>query len=268
MNVTQPGSNSVNPNPATEQIITRREFLKLSAFAAAGGALMTVSPLSFMAKSKYPLLELDNVLEDVLRVCSNSPLYVQAIDELAVQDFQFECSVDTIEQASIQEPLLGAVLRPTTTCDPRMGAAISLTFDLQDYELNVLEYIMVWCLFDLVNVLSVSFDRWKPLFSELRSQRLEYPEPPRMIRPRIENRWSFTRENPLPLLPEDVVMEGWPPLAPERKYWFFDGISREEWLTREEITSYRCMQISECMATGLDQTIVEQRRFLDILIPP
>ena len=212
------------------------------------------------------MIEAGGALDDALGICNKSPLYLQAVDELGIYDFEFNCSTDTVEYTSIQGHLLGAVLRPTKVRDPRMGATISLTFDLQEHELNVLEFVVIWCLIDIVIAISISFDRWKPLYAELRSQRVEYLEPPRMIRPRIENQWAFVRENPPPLLIEDIVLEGWPAIVPERKYWLFNGSSHAEWANREEITYYRCAQVSERLSTGLDQLSAEQYRFLDLTI--
>jgi hypothetical protein len=100
-------------------------------------------------------------------------------------------------------------------------------------------------LLDILQVSSVIFDVRNPFYEETRSPRIHYDTPPRLIRPRVERQWSFTRpDSPLPRS-EDLVEVGWPPETPDTHYWHYGGCSGCAWIIERDAWVYRCTQVLE-----------------------
>jgi hypothetical protein len=161
----------------------------------------------------------------------------------------FNVTVDSALFASLQEPLAGFVLPHSQSPSRRMGADLALTVDVAQGLVTSVHFLTGWSLVDMLEVASITFDVRNPLYEESRDGRIQYDTPPALIRPRIEDYWTFPRPDSPPMTDADLVETGWPPHAedPAAGYWHYGGCNQTGWMVEREAWVYRCVQVRETL---------------------
>lgn len=227
--------------------ITRREFLKAASTVAVGATLsvLPVHPLSSLAASPIKGEDLAAALE----IAVSDALYQEAVAELQALGLTFQPAVDAVRLASIQDGLTGFVLPHRASPSRRMGADLALTVDVAPGLVTSVHFLTGWSLVEMLEMASITFDVRNPLYEESRDGRIQYDTPPALIRPRIEEYWSFPRPNSPSMTDADLVETGWPPHAedPAAGYWHYGGCSQAGWVVEREAWVYRGVQVRETL---------------------
>jgi len=237
--------------------LSRRQFLQVAEIAIVGAAASKIPVISSSFGAPA-----DDV-EEALGIAENSPMFQEAIAYLFSLGIEFKVTPDAVKLSSIKEPLIGLVLRHDQSTSKRMGADVILTVDLQNKVLNTVQAATGWSLLDSLQVASVLFDIRLPLYPEWRDDRLHYDTPPRMLRPGIEQQWSFWRPDSPPERPEDLVLYGWPAETRDSHYWYFDGCNLAGWVDDQGFLIYRCEQVEEHQSDDLGRRRVLSLDYVD-----
>jgi hypothetical protein len=248
-------SNRSGVHPAAH--ISRRQFLKTAGVTALGAAA-TVLPghiLDITSPPATPEVSVEDI-EAALAVAREAPMFQDALAAVDLSSFGISAAAEAVRQSSKQDQLIGLILRHQKTVSNRTGVDLLLTVDLQDKVLSAVQVVTGWCLLSLLQVMSIAFDVREPLYEELRSGRIQYDEPPRLIRPRQEFLGTFPRADPPPPQPEDFVEVGWPVETEKSRYWYYDGCSSAAWVLVKEAWVYRCTQVAEYQSKDTAQRCV------------
>ncbi len=212
--------------------INRRNFLKFSGIALLSTfADVQISSLRSPTNHSMAIQIDQDKIEEALEIASKSSMYQEAVLELENLNYHFVADLPFVTYTFEYEDLFGIILKHKSSTNPRTGADLVMTFNLVKQSLDSLEYTIGWCLLNSLEVSSVFFDAGKPLYEELRPERIYYEDPPRMIRPRSEQFQSFSRPDSPKVRPEDLVLEGWPIETPKSDYWHYDGCTLADWMT-------------------------------------
>ncbi len=240
--------NRANSNPSNQPIlsINRRHFLKLSGITILSAFIdVQISPLRSSTIHSNALQTNEDKIKEVLEIALKSSMYQETVMELERLNYQFVADLPFVTYTIEYEDLFGLLLKHKSSTNPRTGADLVMTFNLEKQSLDSLEYAIGWCLLDSLEISSVFFDAGKPLYEELRPERIYYEDPPRMIRPRSEQFQSFSRPDSPEVRPEDLVLEGWPIETPVSDYWYYDGCTSADWMPEGNSMFLRCAQIAE-----------------------
>jgi hypothetical protein len=247
--------------PAFKPPLSRREFLKIAEIVSIGTAMNAVPGFSNLVSASISAGEpSDEEVEAALEIARDSDMFQEVLSGLQALGIEFDISPDFVRLPSWQGSFLGLVLKHSRSPSPRMGADLILATHLSNETLSTLQSIAGWSLLDLLVLNGSLSDLRKPPREEIRNPLVHYDEPPRMIRPRLENLWSFFRPDSPPWRPEDASVEiGWPPETPDTHYWHFGGCNACAWENDQGVWVYRCVQI-------LEERLMEseQRRIVDL----
>ena len=238
--------------------ITRREVLIAGATVAGAAAAMQVAGKEAEAAGVTPATTAD--VSTGLAIAAGDAMFQEALVELQAAGFGFDLSPLAAQFATVQDNLVGMVIKHNLSLSNRFGVDLILTADLEAGTLFLLQWVIGWSLVDSLEVVSDVFDSRLPLKAEARSPRVQYATPPLMIRPRIEQSWSFWRPGSPPIQPSDLVLTGWPP-GPEALnsgYWHYGGCSAATWVSDGLALYYLASQLSEHLGGT-------QFRYLDLL---
>lgn len=194
--------------------------------------------------------------KQLLIIATQDSIFQEIIVELKLFGFEFEITPRNIGFLSAQDSLIGFVLQQNVSISTRMGANMILTVDLLLNKLIAVQIIIGWSLVNILNVSSRIFDTSNQPYEEMRSNRIKYSDPPKLLRSYIEQSWSFLRENSPEIQLADLIETGWPPHAelPDSGYWHFGGCGAAAWLLRKGKWVYHCTQVSEYR--GVDESLL------------
>ena len=215
---------------------------------------------SFLQGSQdIPIEEIRKALE----IAKKESMFQEAVVELEALNIQFNIVPEAVSASSAQGDLVGLLLHQSSSPSRRMGADLILTVDMSKEILNIVQYLVGWCLVKSTKLKSVIFDIRFPLYEKLREDRIKYDTPPKMTRPRKEHHWSFSRPNSPPLRPEDLVEFGWPPETTDSHFWYFDGCISPGWTVYREANHFLCAQVGEHQSDDSRQQRVLDLAYID-----
>ena len=246
---------------APETPLSRREFLKIAEVVSIGTAMTSMPVLSHFASISNSTGEpSDGDVEAALEIARNSDMFQEALADMQTLGIEFDISPNFVRLPSWQGSFLGLVLKHSLSPSPRMGADLMLAVHLSNETLSTLQSVAGWSLLDILVLNGSLSDLRKPPREEIRNPLVHYDEPPRMIRPCLENLWSFFRPDSPSWRPEDASIEiGWPPETPDTHYWHYGGCNGCAWENDYGVWVYRCVQILEERLME-----IEQRRVVDL----
>ena len=261
------GCSGSRQSHSTPQSASRRVFLKAVSTAAIG---IAAAPLASSAHSvnaavanqsvKPPEAAPIDLVQKALAIAKADAMYQQALGEVA--GFEIDEDAANAKFTSSQGASVGLVLQNRTSSSPRLGANVVLTVDLASNALNVVQYLVGWCLHDRLQVMSTIFDTRWALYPEITDPRNLEGKPSPLKRPRRVQEWTFLRPDSPPLRKEEMVEVGWPEETAETCYWHHLGCGDAAWTTVDKVDIYRCLVIVEQQSCKPDQ----QRR-LDLTYP-
>lgn len=173
-----------------------------------------------------------------MAIAKGSPHFQQAIARLQDADLRFEVESKDVRLAATNGSSVGLVVRHNISPSPRYGADLILTVDLTANLLTATQFVIGWCLINSLDVASTMFDARNPLevqLSPTRNEELSLT----LVKPRVEQQWSFFRPGSPPQRPEELVEVGWPPEAPEYPRWNYVGCIAAEWIDNQGVLMYR-----------------------------
>jgi hypothetical protein len=226
--------------------ISRRQFLKIT-----GATVLSAASITFPSLSQDILSfpgstgTSSDDIDAALSIINSSAISQEVVTEFKTFDIEIDISREAVRDSSRQNDLIGLNLQHRSSPSPRFGANLIFTVDLQNKEWVFAQIMMTWCLLDVVQIASVIFDASKSLYEELRSPRVIYNGPPRLLRPRLEQRWSDFRVDPPAPHPRDLVEVGWPIETSETRYWHYGGGSKTVWVPTKKNPIYLCNQVTE-----------------------
>lgn len=177
----------------------------------------------------------------------------------------FELNASAVKQASELQNLIGLQFETAGTPSPRFGASLHTTVNTQTSALVSLQVVMCWCLHETLQVFSEIFDGTQPIEIQLRGYRSEEERLRLIFRPRIEQRWSFPRAEPLTPQPQEMVEQGWPPELTGYPRWHYGGASKSDWLTLGGSTAFACREVVEVFS---DQSLALRTSKLEYDLKP
>ena len=247
-----------------DSALSRRQFLKIAGVSLAGAAvtLLPTVPTSIAAFNTLQYLPIEDIRK-ALEIAKKAPMFQEAITELEAINIRFNIVPESVSASSAQGDLVGLLLHQSSSPSRRLGADLLLTVDLSKEILNIVQYLVGWCLVKSTKLKSVIFDIRFPLYEKLREDTVKYETPPNMIRPRKEHHWSLSRPNSPPVRPEDLVEFGWPPEAPDSHFWYFDGCTSPGWTVYREANHFRCAQAGEHQSDDARQQPVLDLVYID-----
>ncbi len=237
------------PKEQPESALSRREFLQVGGIFAGAAALLPVFSHRLLL-NPIVTVPTDEDLEAALKIAVNDSMYLETLAALTASNFAFDASLSAVLFPSMQDKLVGWVLRQVKSESLRFGADLVFTVDLSAGILTSIQTVIGWSLVDLLVVSSSRYDVRYSLFPEPSSSKALSPMPLTMIQPSVGSDWSFPRPNSPKIQPEDFVEVGWPPHAedPNAGYWHYGGCSGTAWVTDNGAYIYQCVQVGEMLA--------------------
>ncbi len=251
------------PNVKPEAALSRRQFLQVGGVFAGAAALLPVFSHRLLL-NPIVTVPTDEELEAALKIAVNDPMYLETLAALTASGFAFDASLPAVLFPSMQDKLVGWVLRQVKSESLRFGADLAFTVDLSASILTSIQTVIGWGLVDLLVVSSSRFDVRYPAYADPVSPKEQSIALPNMIRPAFVFDWTFPRPNSPNIQPEDFVKVGWPPHAedPNAGYWHYGGCSGTAWVTDNGASIYQCVQVGEILAntkfiySDLDTTMI------------
>ncbi len=237
---------------------SRRAVLKAAGVAAVGTLLSATTSGIASAQDKTihgqtgTTVVPPPLIESAIKIAIESPLVKREIDQLQQADLIFDLSTTAVKQSSSLGDVVGLLLETIKTPSPRLGANLLITADPKTNRLLSLQYVISWSLLHALEIESVVFNASDPLEIDLSGPGRGSADP-RIVRPHIEQHWSFPRAEAIPARPEEMVESGWPPESPDFPRWYFDGSAAADWMQVANTPLYAVKTVTEVFSDGSRQ---------------
>jgi hypothetical protein len=156
---------------------------------------------------------------------AKSDLFVlEVLTIINVPDVAFDFSLETLTVHATQDNSVGLVFKQAKTSNPRLGADLILTCDLEARQVVVAHFLIGISQAHALELHSITVDA--------RERLIVIPVDPRAqaeggtsraMRQRLERYWAHPHQDPAPLDQREMVLEGWPPDLPEVPRWYYTG---------------------------------------------
>jgi len=117
------------PNAQPAPALSRREFLQVGGVFAGAAALLPVFSQRLLL-NPIVTVPTDEDLEAALKIAVNDPMYLETLAALTASGFAFDASLQAVLFPSMQDKLVGWVLRQVKSESLRFGADLAFTVDL------------------------------------------------------------------------------------------------------------------------------------------
>lgn len=168
----------------------------------------------------------------------------------------FDLSQDTLSVHAIQDNTVGLVFRQAKTSNPRLGADVILTCDIEAKQVVVAHFLIGVSQAHALELHSITVDARDPLMVIPVSLHVDpQNNPPEMMRQRLERYWRYLHEDAAPLDSREMVEVGWPPELPDVPRWHYTGCSGAEWLQKSKGFVFQATQVGKSLAGKPDSNV-------------